>query len=122
MLALSINQPYAEAVVRGIKQVEFRTRPTRHRGRVLIHAGKSERHLADTDTVFPGSEPIEMSFGCLIGVVDLVDCRLIRPGEFGYILTNPMAFEPIEFRGMLGFFDVDVRQLAAEFADLAFLA
>ena len=29
MLALSIRQPYAELILRGIKTVEYRTRPTR---------------------------------------------------------------------------------------------
>ena len=32
MLALSIRQPYAELILRGIKTVEYRTRPTRITG------------------------------------------------------------------------------------------
>jgi hypothetical protein len=30
MLALSIRQPYAELILRGIKTVEYRSRPTPH--------------------------------------------------------------------------------------------
>src|SRR2546423_184448 len=41
MLALSIRQPYAELILRGIKTVEYRTRPTRIIGeRFHIYASK----------------------------------------------------------------------------------
>ena len=41
MLALSIRQPYAELILRGIKTVEYRTQPTRIIGeRFHIYASK----------------------------------------------------------------------------------
>ena len=41
MLALSIRQPYAELILRGIKTVEYRSRPTRIIGqRFYIYASK----------------------------------------------------------------------------------
>jgi predicted transcriptional regulator len=41
MLALSIRQPFAELILRGIKTVEYRTRPTRIIGeRFYIYASK----------------------------------------------------------------------------------
>src|SRR5688572_5893099 len=41
MLALSIRQPYAELILRGIKTVEYRSRPTRIIGRRFhIYASK----------------------------------------------------------------------------------
>ena len=41
MLALSIRQPFAELILRGIKTVEYRTRPTRVIGqRFYIYASK----------------------------------------------------------------------------------
>ncbi len=43
---LSIRQPYATAVVRGLKMVENRSWGTTYRGLVLIHAGVSRRHAA----------------------------------------------------------------------------
>jgi hypothetical protein len=43
MLALSIRQPYAELILRGIKTVEYRTRPTRIIGeRFYIYASKGQ--------------------------------------------------------------------------------
>ena len=34
--ALSIRQPHAEAIMRGVKPIEFRSRPTKIRGRIYI--------------------------------------------------------------------------------------
>jgi hypothetical protein len=43
MRALSIRQPYAELILRGIKTVEYRTRPTRIVGeRFYIYASKAK--------------------------------------------------------------------------------
>ncbi len=41
MKALTICQPYAELIMRGVKRVENRTWATRYKGALLIHAGKS---------------------------------------------------------------------------------
>jgi hypothetical protein len=38
--ALSLRQPWADLIVNGIKNIENRSRPTRFRGRLLIHASK----------------------------------------------------------------------------------
>ena len=44
MLALSIRQPYAELILRGVKTIEYRSRPTRRIGeRFYIYAAKSSR-------------------------------------------------------------------------------
>jgi hypothetical protein len=47
MLALSIRQPYAELILRGIKTVEYRTRPTRIIGRRFwIYASQKKALVA----------------------------------------------------------------------------
>ncbi|MGB7160346.1 MAG: ASCH domain-containing protein [Tepidisphaeraceae bacterium] len=47
MRALSIRQPYAELILRGIKTVEYRTQPTRVVGeRFHIYATKKKRSVA----------------------------------------------------------------------------
>ena len=47
MRALSIRQPFAELILRGIKTVEYRTRPTRIIGeRFYIYASKKEFSVA----------------------------------------------------------------------------
>ena len=41
MKAISIRQPWAWLIVHGYKDVENRTWATKHRGPILIHAGKT---------------------------------------------------------------------------------
>ncbi len=46
MRALSIRQPYAEEILRGIKKVEYRNRPTRVLGqRFYIYAASSRAQI-----------------------------------------------------------------------------
>ena len=48
MLALSIRQPYAELILRGIKTVEYRSRPTRIIGRRFhIYAAKKSADFGE---------------------------------------------------------------------------
>ncbi len=46
--ALSIRQPHAEAIMRGIKETEYRSVPTKIRGRILIYAGQG-RYSAEEE-------------------------------------------------------------------------
>jgi hypothetical protein len=49
--ALSIRQPYAEMILRGIKTIEYRSRPTRIIGeRFFIYASKGKPPAAQTAT------------------------------------------------------------------------
>ncbi|XP_017203450.2 activating signal cointegrator 1 isoform X3 [Oryctolagus cuniculus] len=80
---LSMHQPWASLLVRGIKRVEGRSWYTPHRGRLWIAAtGKKPspqevselqatyRLLRGKDVEFPNDYPS----GCLLGCVDLIDC------------------------------------------------
>ncbi|XP_005393810.1 PREDICTED: activating signal cointegrator 1 [Chinchilla lanigera] len=80
---LSMHQPWASLLVRGIKRVEGRSWYTPHRGRLWIAAtGKKPspqeiselqatyRLLRGKDVEFPSDYPS----GCLLGCVDLMDC------------------------------------------------
>lgn len=60
MLALSIRQPYVEEILRGIRTVEYRTRPARIIGQEFyIYAAKN---------LPPGGEPQRFSrLGCRLG-------------------------------------------------------
>jgi hypothetical protein len=117
MKALSIQQPWAWAILAGIKTVENRTWRTNHRGPLLIHASK---------TPWPGQAdllghvaPGELPVGVLLGTVEVLDCvpvggdlfgRITDPfavGPWCWILSNPTAFErPVPFQGKPGLFDI----------------
>src|SRR3954452_22760527 len=55
MRAVSIRQPYAELILRGIKTVEYRSRPTRIVGeRFYIYASKGPAKIWSRDLAMPG--------------------------------------------------------------------
>lgn len=125
MRALSIRQPWAWLIVNGHKDIENRTWPTRFRGRVLIHAGKTmtrdeyDDGLATAMHVgyrafFPTREQLER--GGIVGVATIVDC--LPPGadasqwhardQFGFRMADAKPLPFVECKGALGFFDVPV--------------
>ena len=123
MRALSIRQPYADLIARGIKDVENRSWWTATRGCVYIHAGLkfdqfSYGNMVDRQGLLPRKE--DYDFGAIIGEVDIVDCTFRKPlqigfskwhdtGYWGFILTNAILYDkPIPCRGQLGFFEVDI--------------
>ena len=86
MRCLSVLQPWAWAIIHGPKCVENRSWPTKYRGPLLIHAGKSRSLLdgtAPSDWIdrgglklpsFTAIGPKMLAFGALIGQVELVEC------------------------------------------------
>lgn len=78
MRCLTVCAPFAALIVTGAKPVENRSRPTRYRGPVLIHAGLRRSyggHSADYWATLFGVEPRTLAYGAIIGVVDLVACH-----------------------------------------------
>ncbi len=77
--ALSIRQPHAEAIMRGIKKIEYRSGPTKIRGRVLIYASTG-RMPSDVEMEYLAEyrirdvKPDDLPRGVLIGTVELFDC------------------------------------------------
>ncbi|KAF7667908.1 hypothetical protein LDENG_00041600, partial [Lucifuga dentata] len=80
---LSMHQPWASLLVKGIKRVEGRTWYTSHRGRLWIAAAAKKptpeeiaavegmyRHIYKKDPRFPKEYPT----GCLLGCVHMTDC------------------------------------------------
>lgn len=113
--ALSVRQPYAWLIVRGLKPIENRTWSTTYRGPLIIHASsKMHEH---------GIEEIErrygvkidrnhMHLGGIVGRVDLVDVVTAHSsawfhGPFGWVCESPA---PLPFRaasGKQGLFEID---------------
>lgn len=75
MKALTICQPYAELIARGDKRVENREWPTRYRGPILIHAGKSRDWLnGETDIELANEFGRRIEFGAIVAKAQLVAC------------------------------------------------
>src|SRR5262245_7353698 len=91
--ALSVRPHFAELILRGKKVVEYRSRRTLIRGRVLLYstkalgldAGEAARlrreHGIDAD---------RLPRGFIVGSVELVDCREAEDGDgYEWLLAKP---------------------------------
>lgn len=117
--ALSIRQPWAEAIMNGRKSIELRSWTTSYRGALLIHAGKTRSRVR-----LRGSAESNLFRGGYIGLVDLIDIKLLDahdweqyrnrhlgesvwPGSvlYGWFLANPRRFAtPVPAKGKLGLY------------------
>jgi len=77
--ALSIRQPHAEAIMRGVKKIEYRSGPTKIRGDIYIYASLG-RYSADEEAGMLADYGIDdvacddLPRGVLVGTVELFDC------------------------------------------------
>jgi hypothetical protein len=110
-IALSVRQPWAWAIIAGLKDIENRTWTTRYRGLLLIHAGQriDWEGFATLDRLgLELPDPDRLERGGIIGRVQLVE--IIKAAEGPWALDGcwhwrltkpePKPFQPI--RGQLG--------------------
>lgn len=137
---ISLWQPWASLIILGLKQYETRSWSTSYRGRLAIHAAKRKIDITGIDVYLkalslngassPAFDPNPFQYGCIVAVVDLTDCLLMKdwdppqqgkididfevteledavgdwqPGRYAWKLENvqPLA-QPIPFRGSQG--------------------
>jgi hypothetical protein len=133
MKCLSLIQPWATLVIRGVKRYEARNWKTHYRGRLAIHACRmipysaQERCAREPVRSFLLSAgfrlPGDLPRGKILGTVELVDCipmrslrrksRLereigdFRPGWYAWVFENPRpAKNPFVCSGNRGLFEV----------------
>ena len=125
---LSVRQPWAWAIVRGLKDIENRGWCNHFRGPLLIHAAKKrppERELrqmwgicsnmvgAEKLAALQAEYEAAVVYGALVGRVEMTDCVESHEspwffGDFGFVLEGAEAFDlPVPMRGYLGIFRVD---------------
>lgn len=108
--AIAVQQPWADLIVDGKKDVENRSRHTRFQGNILIHASMKVRWddvAAHRRSLGLGAdEEYDPTLGALIGMVEIVDCvsesrsRWFQKGRYGLVLRNAVRFRsPIPFHG-----------------------
>ena len=88
MIALSIRQPFAEQILRGTKKIEYRSIPTRIRGRVYIYASKKDRKDIYEEM---GEDPGTFPTGVIVGIVEIKDCLKNRK-DYHWHLAHPARF------------------------------
>ena len=121
MRAITIHQPYASLIARGEKTVELRSWRTHHRGPLLVHAGLTRR--ADALRAID-LRTLDMPRGCLLCVVDLLDCvpatrehfRLgwapdSEPAGFAWVVRRLYSVERKAWQGKQGFMEAPDAQI-----------
>ncbi len=116
---LTVRQPHAHLLIHGspdagIKDVENRSRPTSHRGTLLIQASATIDWAAYADYIAQGIElppAEELVTGAIIGSVQLIGCvrdsrsRWAIPGYWHWLTDTPRATDPlIPIKGQLSMF------------------
>jgi hypothetical protein len=105
--ALSLKQPWAALVVHGVKTVEIRRWPTRHRGLLLIHASRQSDDRAEGWTLVPLQAQTTATLrGGIVGSVELTDCITYPDSETfsadqSRHLNQPAWFRPPALYGFL---------------------
>ena len=83
--AISVRQPAADQIVRGTKRRDVRSRPSRFRGWILIHASQTLRR-----SELPKGAP-EPERGKVLGLARLDDC--VKNGDgWSYVWAKPQRF------------------------------
>lgn len=121
MKTLSIRQPWAWLIVNGYKDVENRDWPTRFRGPLFIHAGKTMTR-ADYQAALlfmaspefyhiPLPQPKDLPLGGIVGEVEIADCVTASTspwfcGPYGFVLRNARPLPFLAIDGRLGLFEI----------------
>lgn len=117
MRAIVIHQPWAWAIIRGIKRYENRTWSTRYRGPLVVIAGKSLRSMPEGRRVLSGmgiEPPGNLPLGAILGIVTLEnvvthDDDPLATGPYCWKLSEPVRLErPVPYnRGRQGLFPLE---------------
>ncbi|GHJ34302.1 ASCH domain-containing protein [Streptomyces hygroscopicus] len=113
MKALTVRQPYADAIIHGTKRVENRTQrpPADVLGRlILIHAGLEPHASGVTAADFTDEQWPDVR-GAIIGMAKLTGCHLETDGccvpwgmagHWHWELDKVSALRPVPAKGKLG--------------------
>lgn len=103
---ISVRQPYAEAILRGEKVREFRSRPVKP-GPLAVHASLSISE--EGCRLHPECRTPDAPLGSVVGLVEVVACEEASPGRFSWLLANPRRLSaPVPCRGQAAIFYVEL--------------
>ena len=94
-LALSVRQPWADAIMRGVKMIEYRSRPANVRGSIYIYASLGRYSQSDEESFADQvgltlSELDHLLRGVVLGTVELFDCVPMAGGDgFEWRMRSP---------------------------------
>ena len=76
-IALAVQQPWAELIVRGIKTIEVRSTSVRVRGPIYLYASRKPSPLSDATVAAErlGLDLDVLPRGVIVGAASLIECR-----------------------------------------------
>lgn len=82
-IALSIRQPWAELILRGIKTIEVRQTPARPMGPIYLYTSKRVSSSPELDFRLQkyGIDCEGLPRGVIVGTVDILECRRSQEGD-----------------------------------------
>lgn len=91
MLALSMRACWAEAVMNGTKDREFRSRSTNVRGRVLLYSSKTRYSRTEEASLTEelGLDVAALPRGVIVGSAEILDVQKLGEGDYAWILARP---------------------------------
>ncbi len=121
MKGLSIRQPWATLIARGIKTLEVRSRRTLYRGPLLIVASRSGEISPDGRDAAHRMKinADRLPRGIALAIVTLIGCRRMipedaeraccafEPGAYVWVMFGARPVRPVRVLGKLGIFDID---------------
>ena len=130
MKVLSLTEPYATLIKKGVKTIETRSWKTNYRGKLYIHASSTRipREYKSNQELMSLVDIEELSYGNIICCCELTDCVLMTdsfieeimknrneyisgiyvPGRYAWILRNIAVLDqPIPAKGHLGIWNLD---------------
>lgn len=129
MKCLTVRSPWPWAMFElpeeFTKDIENRSRRCNYRGPLAIHVSRFHRwNEIGTDLtivsmrapgiVMPSQQMLEASLGCIVGIVDVVDCvqdslsRWAIPGKWHLVLRNRRKVRPVPILGRESMFECPV--------------
>jgi hypothetical protein len=112
MKALSLQQPWAWAIIHAGKDIENRTWIKHFRGTFAVHASGTLMRHAEFPRGALRPEPEDLVTSAIIGFVDLVDVVTVHrsrwfAGPIGFVLANPRPLRAaVPCKGKLGFWEI----------------
>lgn len=74
MKVISLQEPYATLISKGLKKIETRSWKTNYRGELYIHASSSLFKDGNLEEVFKYISKDELNYGYIICKCNLIDC------------------------------------------------
>lgn len=114
MKAISIQQPWAWAILHAGKDIENRNWSTAFRGDIAVHATRTQQAWKLPQGVTPPSEQ-DLTVKAVIGIVEIVDVVTRSSsrwftGPYGFVLRNPRVLSrPVPCPGNLRLWTVPPR-------------